>query len=375
MLKHLVAWSCLAALAGSGSVESATDLAEVHLSADIHWTLPAVGGGVLVGNDDAIAVVDVASGEADAFALLGTLDTSDVDAYHASDGCGPSLFSLNATAEIAGTVMRPADVFREVGIKVLDAAGEGVADGVNLDAVTREPGTCALVVSFDTTVELDGTVFRPGDLVRFSGGVFALYRQGPANADVDAVHILDTGSVLASFAAPVPDLGFAFADDDLVEQAETGGGWELAFRPASLDPSWEPADTDAVFVVRAPIAGDFRWQDANVETLESAGSFQVTIERVGFDEGPVSVNWSTADGSAASGVDFSGASGSVGFSDGQTTAEVSLTLLDNDSVDGDNAFFVDLISATNGGNVVSPSRVRIRVRDDEDFLFADGFES
>jgi hypothetical protein len=96
---------------------------------------------------------------------------------------------------------------------------------------------------------------------------------------------------------------------------------------------------------------------------------------VAFNEGPVSVSWSTADGSAASGVDFSGASGSVGFSDGQTTAEVSLTLFDNESVDGDKAFFVDLISATNGGNVVSPSRVRILVRDDEGFLFADGFES
>lgn len=367
--------ACLAALAGAGSLAAGTDLAEVHLSADIHWTLPAEGGGVLVGNDDAIAVVDIASGEADAFALLGTLDTSDVDAYHASDGCGPSLFSLDATTEIAGTVMRPADVFREVGIKVLDAAGEGVADGVNLDAVTREPGTCALVVSFDTTVELDGAVFRPGGLVRFSGGVFALYRQGPANADVDAVHILDTGSVLASFAAPVPDLGFAFADDDLVEQAETGGGWELAFRPASLDPSWAPANTDAVFVVRAPIAGGFRWQDASVEALEGAGSVQLTIERFGFDEGAVSVSWSTADGTATSGVDFGGSSGTVGFADGQTTANVSVTLFDDGNVDGDKTFDVDLDGATNGGNIVSPSRVSVLIRDDDDFLFSDGFES
>lgn len=371
-------WLFAGAIAACGLARAATDLAELHLSADIHFTLPAGGGAKLVGDDATIAVLDVASGVAEGFSFLGTLDASDVDAYHASDACGPSLFSLNTTALVGSntpTVMRPADVFRNVGLKVLNAKAEGIADGVDVDAVSRDPATCDLILSFDTTVALDGAVFRPGDLVRFSGGAFSLFREGPPNADIDAVHVLDTGAVLASFAAAVPDLGFAFTDEDIVEQSDEGGSWELAFQPATIDASWEPADTDALFVVRGLIAGDFRWQNAGVEVPEDQSMVELTIERVGLAEGPATVSWSTADGTATSGAEFGGESGGIAFSDGQTTANVSLTLLDNGSVDGDKTFFVDLTSATNGGNIVSPSRATVLIRDDEDFLFADGFES
>lgn len=366
-------WISFAVFTSCGLALAATELSEIRLSANIDFTLPFEPGTVLVGNDDTIAVYDMSSGFAEGFSFLGTLDASDINAYHAADACGARLYSLDATAEIAGTVMRPGDVFRDVGLKVLDAAVEGIADGVGINAVTREPSTCDLVVSFDTTVLLDGTVFRPADLARFSGGVFSLFRTGPANADLDAVHLLDTGAVLASFAAPVPDFGFVFADEDIVEQAEADGPWEPSFRPAAVDASWEPADTDALFVVRAPIAGDFRWAAAGIEVLEGQGMFQLTIERVNFTEGPVTVNWSTADGSATSGIDFVGASDSIDFADGETSETIQVTLLDDAVVDGDKIFFVDLTSATSG-SIVSPSRVEALIRDDEDFLFADGFE-
>lgn len=375
-MMRAIAFILFALLAWCGFVWAATEISEIHLSADIHFTLPGDGGATLVAGDDVIAVYDVSLGEADGFAFLGMLDRSDVDAFHADDGCGAALYSLNATAEIAGTVMRPADVFRDVGLKVLDAAAEGIADGVDIDAVSRDPSTCDLLVSFDTTVELDGTVLRPADVARVSGGVFSLFRAGPPNADIDALHLLDTGSLLASFAAPVPGFDFGFADEDIVEQAEAGGPWTLSFRPAGVDASWEPADTDALFVVRGPIPGDFRWAAANVEVAEDQGTFQLSIERVNFAEGPVTVSWSTADGSATSGNDFAGASGSIGFGDGETNETIQLTLFDDSAVDGgDKAFFVDLVSASNGGNIVSPSRVAVLIRDDEDFLFADGFES
>lgn len=250
-----------AALALCGAGHAATELSEIHLSADIHFRLPVDSSTVLVGNDDSIAVYDIASGFAEGFAFLGTLDAADLNAYHDNDACGAALYSLDATAEISGTVMRPADVFQEAGQKVLDGIVEGITDGVGINAVTRDPSTCDLVVSFDTTVQLDGTVFRPSDLARFSGGVFSLFRAGPPNANLDAVHLLETGSVLASFSAPVPGLGFAFADEDIVEQDEAGGAWELAFQPAAVDASWQPADTNALFAVRAPPPEDFLFSD------------------------------------------------------------------------------------------------------------------
>lgn len=359
----------------SMSAIAATDLEEIHLSSDIHATLPATGGGTLVFNDDAIAVYQEATGQADGFNFIGTLDASDVDGYHAADTCGPALFSVNSTAEVASTVMRPADVFRDNGSKVFDAAAEGVADGVNLDAVSREPSSCDLILSFDITVQLDGTVFRPADLIQFDGGSFSLFREGPSSGNLDAVHVLDNDSVLASFAAPVPNLGIAFADHDVIEQAGADGEWSLAFQPVAIDPSWDPADTDALYVVRAPIAGDFRWDRSQVEVLESAGSVSLTIERIGFAEGPVRVNFSTANGSAVGGVDYNSTSSNVVFSDSQLSASTSITVLDDAAVDGDKTFFVDLTSANNNAVLVNPTRITVLIRDDEDFIFADGFES
>ena len=356
-------------------VLASTNLDEVRLSSDIHTTFPVSGGGSLVANDDTITVISVVTSEANSSSPIGTLDASDVDGYHAADTCGSALFSVNSTAEIGGTVMRPADVFQANGLKILDAAAEGVADGANLDAVSRIPGPCDLVVSFDVTVELDGTVFRPDDLIRFGGGSFSLYREGPGSGNLDAAHVLDTGSVLASFAAPVPNLGIAFADHDVIEQTEAGDNWQLAFQPASIDASWDPADTDALYAVRGPIPGDFRWSSAQVEVLESAGSVNLDIERLGFAEGPVTVSYATANDSALAGIDFGGSSGGVAFSDGELLDHATITLFDNGTIDGDKTFFVDLTAASNGANLVSPTRVRVLIRDDEDFLFADGFES
>jgi hypothetical protein len=95
----------------------------------------------------------------------------------------------------------------------------------------------------------------------------------------------------------------------------------------------------------------------------------------GLAEGPVTVSYSTADGSAAAGIDYGGSSGGVAFSDGELVDSAILTLFDNGTVDGDKVFFVDLTSATNGGLLARPTRITIRIRDDDDFLFADGFES
>lgn len=359
----------------SVAATASTALNEVHLSSNIHTRVLSSGGGGLVISDDEIAVYDIAAGQVSSNAELGALDRSDVDAYHAADPCGPALYSLNNTAEIGGTVMRPADVFTTNGIKIFDAVDEGVADGAGVDAVALEPASCELILSFDVTVELDGTVFRPDDLMRFVGGTFSMFREGPGAGNLDAVHVLDIGSVLASFAAPVPDLGIALTDQDVVEQSQPGGAWELAFEPAPLDTSWESADTDALYAVRAPIPGSFAWQNPNIDVLEEQGSFTVAVQRFGQAEGPVNVGYSTADGTALAGIDYEGASGSVVFADGELVDTASFTLIDDGVLDGDKTLFIDLTSATNGGALTSPTRIAVRIRDDEDFLFADGFES
>ena len=123
-----------------------------------------------------------------------------------------------------------------------------------------------------------------------------------------------------------------------------------------------------------PMPGQFVWAQANVEVLENAGSINLVIERVNGNEMAVSVTYATLAGSAGSGDDFIQETGSIMFADGQNSASVNITLLDDPDIEGNEAFLVQLSSATGGASVGNPSQVQVLIRDDEDFLFADGFE-
>ena len=358
--------------------QDATALEAIHFSGDIHTQLPATGGGLAVQADEAIAEYSIDSATADAVLPLGVLDAGDIDAFHAGDpDCGTDdLFSVETFTQISGTAMSAADVFTNAGIKVLDASAEGIPAGVNVDAVSRDPSSCDLVFSVDTITELSGTVFRPGDLVLRTGpGNFALYQDGAELGNVDALHLLSEGRVLFSVDQRVELGAVTASDEDVVERIPGSPSpfYALAFSPGDTDASWQPANLDALWAQRAPDFGSFRWDDANVEVLENAGSLSLTIERIDGAEGSVSVTYTTVDDSAVAGTDYVADAGTAEFIENELTETVTITITDNAAVQGDRTFFVDLTAATEGG-LSAPTRVTVLIRDDEDFLFADGFE-
>jgi hypothetical protein len=358
--------------------QTPTELDAIHFSGHIHTRLPNDPMTNLILSDDGIAQFNLNTGFADGVNWLGQLDSSDVDGFHFGDpGCvNDRLFSVETHADIMGTVMTPADVFTDFGVKIIDAAAAGVADGVNVDAVSRDPVSCDIVISIDVIAELDGTVFRPDDLIRWNAATgFSLFQAGNIGGNVDAVHVLPDGRALLSLDADT-DLGSMFAqDDDVIEQIPGGPGafFELAFSPRSFDDSWQAADLDAVWALPAPLFGDFRWTEVEVEVFENAGNVTLTIERINGAENGVTVNFTTVDDTAISGNDFGGTSGGVGFAENELSETVTIPIFDNGTVQGTRRFFVDL-TATSAGDLIEPTRVRVLIRDDEDFVFADGFE-
>lgn len=75
-----------------------------------------------------------------------------------------------------------------------------------------------------------------------------------------------------------------------------------------------------------------------------------TLTRVGgaaaFD-----VSFDTANGTATAGSDYAAASGTVSFAAGQSTAQVSVTINGDTTVEPDETFFVNLTGATNGATI------------------------
>ena len=97
---------------------------------------------------------------------------------------------------------------------------------------------------------------------------------------------------------------------------------------------------------------------------ENGGNATVTVQRTGSTQGTVSVNYSTSNGTAVAGTDYTPASGTLTFADGQATASFTVPILDNAVLDGNRSFNVAL-----GGSiaaVVGPqSTAEVAIIDDE----------
>ncbi|MGV6851075.1 MAG: Calx-beta domain-containing protein [bacterium] len=367
----------LALFSTPGFAQSLTDLDALYFVADIDHTLPGTGPDIS-SDDGAVIHFDVNSTSASSSNDLGALDQAGIDGIHITgdDACGASIYSVDTTTMIMGVAMRPADVFTAAGVKVLDADSVGIPAGINVDAVTRESASCDLLISIDSTTMLGGTAFTPSDIIRWDGGSsFSLYLATGFKMNVDALHYLTADRMLVSvdITGTLPDVDVR--DEEVMEISTSGGAFQLiAFEPALLNNTWQGADLNALWALPAPLNGALQWQSTHMTTLESSGTVTLTINRVDGSEGAVTVNWSTADGSATSGNDYTGGSGNIPFANGQTTATLNLTLLDDALIEGEERFTVTLNSTTGGASIGSPSQITVIIRDDEDYIFSDGFE-
>jgi hypothetical protein len=367
-------------LSSGVSAQTETPLDAVHFSTDIHIQVPTDASSSAVVNDDGLAQLDLTTGFSATINWLGTLDRSDLDGFHSGDEiCGSErLFSLDTTTEIAGTVMRPGDVFTEGGIKRLDAATAGLPDRVNVDALSRDPASCDLVLSIDVLAELGGTIFGPSDLIRWNAtDGFTLFQAlgGPYN--VDALHILASDRTLISVETDQQLSGQLVRDDDLIEVDFSGvlPSFSLSYSPRNLDPSLARADLDALWALPSPPVGEFQWTLAEDSVLENIGSVVVQIERINGSAGAVSVSVETVDDTAIAGIDYSAVAGTADFADGELSRTVTIPITDNATLEGNRQFFIDL-TATSNGTLGAPTRITILIRDDEDdLLFGDRFEN
>ena len=221
---------------------------QISLVSDVDAALPGPVGQVF-GSDAHLFHLNTSTEQAAVSLDLGQLDNAGIDAFHqVGDGCGDALYSLDNTAMVAGVAMHPADVFTAAGVKVLNASAVGIPSGVNVTAVSRAISNCDLVVSVDGVVELNGSVFKTDDLIRWSASNgFTLYQATGLNTHIDALHILDDNQLLLSVKKTISVDNNQVNDEAIIEWS--GGSYQLfPFNPAAVDDSWGSADLVALWV-------------------------------------------------------------------------------------------------------------------------------
>jgi hypothetical protein len=111
--------------------------------------------------------------------------------------------------------------------------------------------------------------------------------------------------------------------------------------------------------------GTLQLSAANYNVAEDGGSLAVTVNRVGGSAGAVSVNYGTANGTATAGSDYTAASGTVSFGDGDTTPKFFTIDITNDSTYEGNETFTAALSGATGATLGTPSSATVTITEND----------
>ena len=97
---------------------------------------------------------------------------------------------------------------------------------------------------------------------------------------------------------------------------------------------------------------------------EGSGTASVTINRIGGTKGAASVAYSTADGTAIAGQDYTATSGTVTFGDNEVTKTITIPVLNDTAFENDETFQLRLSNPTPNA-AANPTTQTITIKDDD----------
>jgi subtilisin family serine protease len=126
--------------------------------------------------------------------------------------------------------------------------------------------------------------------------------------------------------------------------------------------------TNAPTVTFAPrplaVPAALQFSASNFTASEAAGAVQITVTRTGSTSGAASVNYATSNGTATAGADYSAASGTLNFADGETSKTFSVAIT-NDSLDEADETVNLTLSSPSGATLGTPSTATLTITDDD----------
>jgi hypothetical protein len=127
-----------------------------------------------------------------------------------------------------------------------------------------------------------------------------------------------------------------------------------------------PVPTNLESQVPLPPPAALGFGVANASIGEASGAVVLEVSRSGAAGGAVSVDFATSSGSATAGSDFTSASGTLTWADGDTSVKTITVDTRNDSTDeSDETFTVTLSNPTGGAALGSSSQATVTIVDDD----------
>ena len=130
------------------------------------------------------------------------------------------------------------------------------------------------------------------------------------------------------------------------------------------DDRWNDVSNDESFygIIEIPrSAGTISLADSNYTVSEDGGAVEVEVLRTGGDNGTVSVNYRTQDGSAQADSDYVSGAGTITFAPGETSKTINIPIIDDFIFEANESFSLVLDSVTGGATLNDPRTASIEI--------------
>ena len=244
-------------------------------------------------------------------------------------------------------------------------------------AVLNESDTTIVtIIDDDSTIGFSQATYSVNEKVVGGNAIITVVRVGATNGSVAVNYTTRFGgnaganvdyvvtNGLLNFAPGVTSLTFAVTilNDLAVEGNETvslllsnvTGGAVLSAASATLviiDDEFSP--------------GSLAFSRTAYSAPEALTPLLITVNRTNGVTGAATVNWSITPGTAVSGVDYSAVGGVLSFADGDSSKTISIAILDDSLVEGNETFTLTLANPTGGTTIIGPTTVTVTIEDDE----------
>jgi len=112
-----------------------------------------------------------------------------------------------------------------------------------------------------------------------------------------------------------------------------------------------------------PTPGTIALTAANFSASESDGTARIILERTDGSDGAVTVDYTTSNGSATAGSDYTATSGRLRFADGQTRKAFTISINNDSEVESDETLEISLSNASDGS--LGRSAATLTITDDD----------
>ena len=127
----------------------------------------------------------------------------------------------------------------------------------------------------------------------------------------------------------------------------------------------DPNGNTSEFSAADPAAatGSVQFNVGILKVIEDIGMITLTVQRTGGTAGNLTVDYSTADGTAVAGQDYTATAGTLNFSAGETSKTIQIPILDNEPTEPDETFTVSLRNTPTLESLGAPSTATVTVQD------------